>query len=734
MIGRIGSAVCGLFIVCGVNAAELLHHALHVTLQPGTHRLMVQDTITLPRGLVQGKTFHFRLHTGLAPRVLNAKATLEPVAPKAGASASVYTEYRLTLAPGARNIQLEYAGEIFHPLSDASAELTRGMRDSVGMIAAEGVFLNGASAWYPQFAGEDLISFALEVRLPKAWDAISQGARTRHDIDGEMRVVRWEERYPQDEIYLIAAPFTQYTQTTEGVQAMVFLRTPDDSQRADSARGGDEALARTYLDATVRYTNMYSQLLGPYPYAKFALVENFWETGFGMPSFTLLGSKVIRLPFIVNSSYPHEILHNWWGNGVYVDYAGGNWSEGLTSYLADHLLQEQRGEGANYRRGELQKYTDFVTSARDFPLTEFRSRHNSTTAAVGYGKTLLLFHMLRGELGDKPFVHALRELYRRFQFKTASFDDVKIVFAEVAQKKLDVIFDTWVKRPGAPQLSVSEVHAKPASDGYVLHAIVEQTQPGAAFPLNLPLAVHLQGVENAHQTTVRMADKRLELSLRLPARPLRLDVDPEFDIFRRLDRAEIPPALSQVFGAEKILILIPAAAPAPLRQAYERLAQTWRAAEPDKIEIKADRALKALPTDRAVWLLGWENHWRTQLKPALQGYEFKLDNDNAQLNGQRYARAQQALVVSARSPANPAVSLAWLASNSPQTVAALTRKLPHYARYSFLVFQNDDVSNTLKGQWPVISSPLSATVRQADGAKSVVTLGKLAPRAALVAR
>ena len=31
-----------------------------------------------------------------------------------------------------------------------------------------------------------------------------------------------------------------------------------------------------------------------------------------MPSFTLLGSSIIRFPFILNSSFPHEILHNWW--------------------------------------------------------------------------------------------------------------------------------------------------------------------------------------------------------------------------------------------------------------------------------------------------------------------------------------------------------------------------------------------------------------------------------------
>lgn len=99
---------------------------------------------------------------------------------------------------------------------------------------------------------------------------------------------------------------------------------------------------------------MYRKLIGPYPYWKFALIENFWETGYGMPSFTLLGPQVIRFPFILHSSYPHELLHNWWGNSVYVDFKKGNWCEGLTAYLADHLIQEQRGQGDSYRRATLQ--------------------------------------------------------------------------------------------------------------------------------------------------------------------------------------------------------------------------------------------------------------------------------------------------------------------------------------------------------------------------------------------
>ena len=68
-------------------------------------------------------------------------------------------------------------------------------------------------------------------------------------------------------------------------------------------------------------STLTAAFIGPYPYDKFALVENFWETGYGMPSFTLLGPEIIRFPFILHSSFPHEILHNWWGNSVFVDYA-----------------------------------------------------------------------------------------------------------------------------------------------------------------------------------------------------------------------------------------------------------------------------------------------------------------------------------------------------------------------------------------------------------------------------
>jgi hypothetical protein len=514
---------------------------------------------------------------------------------------------------------------------------------------------------------------------------------------------------------LIAGRFTEYHNAGDAVEALVLLREPD------------AALAKEYLDATRSYLELYNELIGSYPYSKFALVENFWETGYGMPSFTLLGPKVIRFPFILHSSYPHEILHNWWGNGVYVDYASGNWAEGLTSYLADHLIKEQLGQAVEYRRTSLQKYTDYVRTEQDFPLTAFRSRHSASSEAVGYGKTLMLFHMLRRQLGDQRFVTALRSFYRRYRFRMADYAIVEAVFSEVAQQPLDGFFSQWAQRRGAPALRVSEADVKPKGVRHVLTALIEQTQPGPAYSLRVPVAVQMEGRSDAWQADVRLEQKHTRIELELPARPLRLKVDPEFDVFRRLHRAEIPPSVSQAMGAERVLIVLPSREGPDLQDAYRRLAESWQGGDRKQIGLVLDAEIEALPADRAVWILGWRNRFRDQLNQALEAYAFADQGGSVRIEGTTVERDHHAVVVMARPASNSEQALGWLAADQPAALAGLGRKLPHYGRYSYLAFRGEAPDNVLKGQWPVVDSPMSVQLA-ADGAPADQPPLRLAPR------
>jgi aminopeptidase N len=708
-------------------AAAPVHHSLEVTLQPGTAGIEVRASVTLPQGHPQSLTFS--LHPALTPTLQGDNTRLVELArqadgkqPAIQASAGIAPRrYRLDLAQGENTFTLHYTGNIDHALQSRGGEYARSFQETRGIISPQGVFLSGASLWYPQLDDTQL-TFDLVVHLPKAWKGMSQGKLldTGPATDSGP-VEHWQASNPQEEIYLIAGPFTAYSSVDSDVTARVLLREPD------------AALAQKYLDATHEYIDLYDTLIGPYPFDKFALVENFWETGYGMPSFTLLGSRVIRFPFILTSSYPHEILHNWWGNSVYVDYDSGNWSEGLTSYLADHLIKEQRGAGSEYRRNVLQKYTDYVSRQEDFPLTAFRSRHSARTEAIGYGKTLMLFHMLRRQLGDAAFREGLQDFYREYRFRVAGFSDVQDSFAAVAGEPLDAFFQQWVQRSGAPQLRVSKARTEPDGDGYRLTVEIEQLQSGPAYTLDLPLAVHMEGVDQAYQASIAIEAKRQSISLPLTARPLQLDVDPEFDVFRRLHRNEIPPAVSQAMGAEQVLVILPGKASAELAKAYHALATRWQQEKPGHVDILVDSDVQTLPDDRAVWLFGWKNRFRPQLNTALQAYDFTLSDDSVRIAGTTLSAQSHSLAVLGRQPNNPDQALGWLAADSAAALPGLGRKLPHYGRYSYLGFSGTNPDNMLKGQWPVVNSPMSMRVPQAEAASVSFSPAALAPRKALVA-
>ena len=719
------SFACMSWLLCllwlPVIALADIHHDLDVILKPAEASIEVRDTITLPDSHPDVLTF--ALHPALLPRAPAVDVHLTPLpasAPGDETGRIPPVHYRVELPAGQRRFTLHYRGNILHALQRQGEEYARSFQETQGMISHEGVFLAAASFWYPHFEA-GLIKFELGIQMPAGWRGMTQGARTNRETENGTASEHWHSNTPQEEIYLIAGPFTEYEQQADDVQAIVLLREPD------------PPLAQKYLDATQQYIELYSRLIGRYPFKKFAMVENFWETGYGMPSFTLLGPRVIRFPFILHSSYPHEILHNWWGNSVYVDYQSGNWAEGLTSYLADHLIKEQQGHGAKYRRTVLQKYTDHVGRQQDFPLTAFRSRHSARSEAIGYGKTLMLFHMLRRQLGDDDFIAGLRALYEHYRYRIAAFAAVQETFERVSRQPLAGFFSQWVERTGAPQLRITQGRVSAHAGGHRLTATSEQTQPGEPYTLQFPVAVHLDGRDQAWQTDIRITQRRHTLKLDLPARPRQLDIDPEFDVFRRLHRNEIPPAVSQAMGAGRVLLVLPATTTPEMRRAYRALAESWQAGKADSVEVVVDTALKSLPDDRAVWLFGGDNRFRPQLRHALQGYAFEDQGDSVRFEQTSLATATHSIVVLGRHPQAPEHALGWLAADSPDALPGLGRKLPHYGRYSYLAFTGAAPDNVLKGQWPVLDSPMSLKLAQEESTTIQPAAARLAPRKPLAA-
>ncbi len=681
---------------CGAAtiAAESVRHELKVELDPVQGTLAVEDHMVLPQALRAGAV-EFVLNAALEIRAADPAVTeVADAGGGADAGGLRLARYRLDPAPADGRVTLAYEGRVHFGLSDQKEEYTRGFRDTEGFLGKEGVYLAGGGSWYPVFDGA-YVEFALDVGLPERWRVIGQGEGTARSEAG--RAV-WRSQGRTEDIHLVGGPLVAYCEAAGAVQAEVYLHEPDD------------ALAAQYLTATAQYLEMYRGLIGPYPYGKFALVENFWETGFGMPSFTLLGPAVIRFPFILHSSYPHEILHNWWGNSVFVDYESGNWCEGLTAYLADHLIQEQRDKGAEYRRSTLQKYRDYVRAGRDFPLSEFRERHSAATEAVGYGKALMLFHMLRRRVGDEVFRQALARFYRAFREQRASFADLRASFEEASGLDLAAFFEQWVGRSGAPALAVAAEAAAAGGGGFVVRGALTQRAPARPFSLCVPLAVlTAAGTERA---LVDLAGESADFEVRLAAPPLLIEVDPEFDLFRLLDPRETPPSLGQIFGEESILAVLPAAEPEPLRAGYRALVMGWRS-DSHAIDVVLDAELRALPVGRSTWLLGRANRFAEELFAADPASGVALDGESVSFGAEKAPLAAHSFVAVRRHPADAERALGWLVVDPEAAFPGLGRKLPHYGKYSYLAFEGNEPTNVVKGQWAALESPLRVDLRPA---------------------
>ncbi|MDQ3186073.1 MAG: M1 family peptidase, partial [Pseudomonadota bacterium] len=309
-----------------------------------------------------------------------------------------------------RRIEVHWRGEL--SALDISLDHPQTLGRNEPASSGAGTFLPDSSGWYPYIAGK-LASYRVSIELPTGQRGIVAGRLVEESESGDGYRARFEFPSPTGGIDLMAGPYTVETRTMRRTDGKTIqLRTYFHPQIAD--------LAPPYLDAVKGYIELYESWIGEYPFTEFSVVSSPTPTGFGMPTLTYLGIEVLRLPFIRSTSLGHEVLHNWWGNGVYPDYAQGNWSEGLTTFMADYAYKERESPEAarEMRRGWLRDFAA-LSPGQDAPLTTFTSRTHGASQIVGYNKAAMMFLMLRDLLGREAFDHALQAFWREQRFRIA---------------------------------------------------------------------------------------------------------------------------------------------------------------------------------------------------------------------------------------------------------------------------------------------------------------------------
>jgi hypothetical protein len=595
---------------------------------------------------------------------------------------------RLTLKPAERSgelqVTIQYTAKFDDPVPENPINTDNPGFGVTATISQKGSFLLAGAGWYPELV-DGQASYRVTVTAPAGMIAVTAGRSLGHGIKNGKTVSDWEVNYPVEGLSLSVGRYVVEEKFVGDVTVATYLLPHN------------RHLAAAYLGATIEYLSFYSDLFGAYPFQKFAVVENFFPTGYGFPSYTLMGGRVLQLPFIVRTSLGHEIAHCWWGNGVYVDYTQGNWSEGLTTYVADYRFKEIKSQEAarDQRRQWLRNYSTLVAPANDFALDRFQSRYDPVTRTVGYDKGAMVFHMIRQTLGEDAFWGALRDIYRNRLFRRTSWSDLQYAFESRGRQPLQEFFDQWVYRRGAPRFSLDEVRVENTGGIWKVRGQIVQHRPYFSFPLTLALKTRKQ---TAIQK-IYVSGRATAFELNSDHRPQKLTADPNEDIFRRLSPSEIPPAVNALKSSPSVMTVLAEKLDPEIKKAAATLALSLGLKHNEFVtESELDRQMLA---KNDILVIGLPRR-----KDLLQKMPVRvaIQPDSFSLNEKLYETPFGTFFGVFAHPVAANRIAALFMPLSPQSAEVVAGKITHYGKYSYLAFQNG--KNLDKGIWPAETSPL----------------------------
>ena len=684
-----GTALCLFFLTAllwaqGETLASSPHfdfniqsHRLIIHIDPSKHLLKAEDRLEINTKWGRPRTLSFLLHPRLKITGIVDQRTGQPLHwSEAGFSGQAKRlDVFLQRTEEMPLLSISYEGPIYDPIvKEKGLQFIKGDQ-TLGLISPEGIYLSNATHWYPD-KPDSMSKFLIEATVPEPFRIVTQGELISENLKEGLLRSKWVNELPAESLTLVAGKYSVRTRTVDGVKISTYFFHEEDR------------LSEAFLNGAEEYLKIYSELLGSYPFKKFDIVQNFFASGYGFPSFTLLAPEAIRQgkEFLRPGALDHEIVHSWWGHYVSLKPGTGNWVEALTTYCANYYYKELRmGKevARKYRQDVMQKYAAQVLPSQDYPLRKFEGKETELDGQIGYGKGSMVFHMLRRMVGKDLFFSILRQFAVQYGGKQASWEDIERIFEETSGQGLNDFFSQWLDRPGGPQIKLENVRVQTASSGHVVSG--EVVQEGEVYQLLLPIEVD-EGLEQK-RLFLEVSKRRSPFSMEVSRVPLTLTLDPDDQVFRRLYPEEMTPALNALLEDREKIFIVSDQEDDESRKIYlelARMAKEQKGGEILSIREVTEEKLR----NSSVMLLG--ESWRGPiLSKLISKIPKPMDYREGSffVKGDRVGEGEESLLFTFSNPLHPGK---WVTVYFGRSANALSRSryLFFYGWDSYILFRN----------------------------------------------
>jgi aminopeptidase N len=383
-----------------------------------------------------------------------------------------------------------------------------------------------ARHWFPSVDHPyDKAAVEFFVTAPARYDVVASGrlVETTLRVDGT-RLTHWQESVPVPVYCMVfgAAEFSIVSGGAAGGTSLWHYLYPKD--RDNGLRDHGRAL---------RILEFFTDLVGPYPYEKLALVQS--STRFG-------GMENSSNIFFDENSYDgtgklegtvaHEIAHQWFGDSVTESDWHHLWlSEGFATYFGALFFERADGRDKFVRlmldnKERYMKDAESVArpvydpSVKD--LFKLLNRNN-------YQKGAWVLHMLRRVVGDEKFFAGVRDYYRTHLHGNALTEDFRRVMERHAGRPLGWFFRQWIYEPAFPAYDATWKWDEPSKR---LTLNVRQTQAGGLF--RMPLDVEFADGDGRRREVVEVSAREQTFDFKLKGRPQTVAIDPDEWVLKTL--------------------------------------------------------------------------------------------------------------------------------------------------------------------------------------------------------
>jgi hypothetical protein len=220
----------------------------------------------------------------------------------------------------------------------------------------------------------------------------------------------------------------------------------------------------------------------------------------------------------------NTIAHQWWGSEVSPRTLNDAWiTNGMARYGELMYLEDESGKNAlhaaleDVSAGALAYDTIPISSSGR--LDPFSPEFQSMTLEKG----AMIFHMLRGEIGDKAFLETLKGTLSQYTDSSVRASDFEKVAEAQSQQQLTPFFAQWVDGTGAPTFNDKySVYRLGNNKGF--RTIGDITQDLDLFNMPVDLRVETDGKTVNQKIDVVGTDSQYVVDTF--GRPRRISIDP----------------------------------------------------------------------------------------------------------------------------------------------------------------------------------------------------------------